>query len=83
MTKIIIWIVIVFAILFVLRLVSVAKGRRRQEGSAAAQRETTITGKMVRCVECGVYLPKADARPLPQGFGCGDPQCVHRGDAAR
>jgi hypothetical protein len=83
MTKFIIWIVIVFAILFVLRLVSVAKARRRQEGSAAAPRENTITGNMVRCVECGVYLPKADARPLPRGFGCGDPQCVHRGGAAR
>ncbi len=33
---------------------------------------------MIRCVDCGVYLPSADAKPGPHGPLCGDPQCVHR-----
>ena len=78
MSKLIFWIVVVFAVLFVVRLLNVAKTRRRAEPPPTAPREKDVAGSMVRCAECGVYLPKADARLLPQGFGCGDPQCAHR-----
>jgi hypothetical protein len=34
---------------------------------------------MVRCVECGVFLPQSDARPVPKGFHCGQVNCAqHR-----
>jgi hypothetical protein len=33
---------------------------------------------MVRCAECGVFLPKADALPSPKGFRCGDAACAQR-----
>ena len=79
MSKFIFWIVVVFVVLFVVRLLNVAKARRGAEPPPAAPRDKEVAASMVRCTECGVYLPKADARLLPQGFGCGDPNCVHRG----
>jgi hypothetical protein len=78
MGKIVFWLVVFFAVLLVLRLVNAAKARardpRRSAGAKAAPPAT-----MVRCVECGVFLPKADARPVPQGFHCGQVNCAqHR-----
>ena len=76
MGKIIFWLVVFFAVLLVLRLVNVAKTRERRappRGGAAPP------APMVRCVECGVFLPQADARPVPQGFHCGQVNCAqHR-----
>jgi len=62
MGKIIFWLVVIFAVLLVLRLVNVAKAKTRA-GQPKAQPPTP----MVRCVECGIYLPKSDARPVSQG----------------
>jgi hypothetical protein len=72
MGKIIFWLVVFFAVLLVLRLVNVAKAKARR-AKGAGKVETPAA--MVRCVECGVYLPKADARPVPQGFHCGQVNC--------
>jgi hypothetical protein len=72
MGKIIFWLVVVFAILFVLRLVNVAKSRG---AGRAGKSKTPPPAAMVRCVECGVYLPQADARPVPKGFHCGQVNC--------
>ena len=76
MGKVLLWIVIVFAILFVLRMLSVAKMRRDKQAEAKASSTNNTGGPMVRCAECGVYLPKADALPSPKGFRCGDPKCA-------
>lgn len=82
MGKIIVWIVVVFAILFVLRLLNVAKAGRDKARRKESQAGTQADGAMVRCVSCGVFLPKSDALPSPQGFRCGDPACGKRhGDA--
>jgi uncharacterized protein len=83
MGKIVLWIVIIFAILFVLRMLSVAKARRDRQSANANARDSKTPGPMVRCADCGVYLPRADALPSPKGFGCGDPNCAHRGSASR
>jgi hypothetical protein len=79
LSKFIFWIVVVFVVLFVVRLLNVAKARRGAAPPPTAPRDKEVAASMVRCIECGVYLPKADARLLPQGFGCGDPNCTHRG----
>jgi hypothetical protein len=75
MIKILIWIGVIFVVLFGLRLLNVAKAKRRSEGTgrdpAAAPPET-----MVRCTRCGVYLPQKDATPGPSGLTCGDPACT-------
>lgn len=74
MGKVILWIVVVFAVLVVLRLVNTAKARRRAQGAAPGKPATAEP--MVRCVRCGVYLPRLDAKPSPQGPICGDPKCL-------
>ena len=74
MGKIIFWLVVFFAVLLVLRLINVAKSKARKTpdpGKSKAQPPAA----MVRCVECGIYLPKTDARPVPEGFHCGQVNC--------
>jgi len=83
MGKIVLWIVVIFAILFVLRMLSVAKARRDKQSARPDARDSKTPGPMVRCADCGVYLPKSDALPVPQGLGCGDPKCAHRKGASR
>ena len=74
MAKIILWIVIVFAVLFVLRLVNAEKAKRRARRASAPPGAQA----MVRCVRCGVFVPRAEAKPSPAGLTCGDPVCLSR-----
>lgn len=78
MAKLLIWIVVIAVALFGLRLLNVAKAKRRSDpGSRGAT--PPLTGEpMVRCVRCGVYLPSADAKPGPDGAVCGEPGCGKR-----
>jgi len=80
MGKVILWIVVVFAVLVGLRLVNAAKAKRRAELSGRAGAPAAPPGEaMVRCGRCGVFLPRADAKPMPGGFSCGDANCAqHR-----
>ena len=78
MGKIIFWIVVVFVILFALRMLSIAIVRRDKAEKEETGKAPSKSGPMVRCAECGVFLPKADALPSPQGFACGDPKCANR-----
>jgi hypothetical protein len=82
MSKIIFWIVVVFVVLFVLRLVNIAKSRR-SEGERRTTDSKKVTGAMVRCSECGTFLPKAEALATQQGFRCGEPGCAQRHGNAR
>jgi hypothetical protein len=77
MGKLIFWLVAFFAVLLVLRLVNAAahRARNRNAGGRAARPPDAA---MIRCVDCGVYLPRADAVAGPRGPLCGDPQCAHR-----
>ena len=74
MAKIILWIVIVFAVLMVLRLVNAEKTRRRRNAS----RSSAAAQPMIRCAACGVYVPQNDAKPGRLGPTCGDPVCLSR-----
>lgn len=74
MGKIILWLVVFFVVLLALRLVNVANSRSRSRGAGSAKAKDA---PMVRCVNCGVYLPSTDARQSPRGPLCGDPQCAH------
>jgi hypothetical protein len=76
MGKIVFWLVVVFAVLFWLRLLNAAKAKRRSD---ASRRRDAMPGEpMVRCVRCGTFLPRADARMAPGGFSCGDTGCGRR-----
>jgi len=74
MGKVIFWIVIIFGVLLVARLVNAAAARQRKTGGGGAP----TASPMVRCVRCGVFLPRAEARPVPGGHACGEPGCVDR-----
>jgi hypothetical protein len=78
MGKIVFWLVIVFAVLFVLRLVNASKAQKAAQargprGKGEARPEATA---MVRCVGCGVFLPRGEALPAPDGFHCGRHECA-------
>ena len=78
MTKLLLWIVVVVVVLFALRLVNVAKAKRRDDAAAGGPQKGTPADNMIRCVRCGVYLPSADAKSGPDGLTCGEPACVER-----
>ncbi len=80
MGKVIFWVIVVFAVLFALRLLSTAQAKsaaRKRDADARAESERRGE-PMVRCVNCGVYLPQGEALPVPQGFRCRDGQCASR-----
>ena len=76
MTKILIWIGVIFVLLFGLRLLNVAKAKRRSGTAGRDRASATPAETMVRCARCGVYLPRQDATPGPLGLTCGDPACT-------
>ena len=75
MGKIIFWLVVIFVVLFGLRLMNAGKAKRRarEAGEAGPSAET-----MVRCGKCGVFLPQGEARPVAGGYVCGAPGCAVR-----
>ena len=80
MGKMIFWLVVFFVVLFALRMINVANSRARKRDSAA--RTKGANNEMSRCVNCGVYLPSADAIASPRGPLCGDPKCAQRNASA-
>ena len=76
MGKLIFWLVVVFVILFALRLVNASKQRARNRARAPGR--VPEVGAMARCVDCGVYLPLADVTAGPRGPLCGDAKCLER-----
>jgi hypothetical protein len=73
MTKILIWLVVIFVGLFALRMYNVAKNRSRRPKPRA-----DAPAAMVRCGQCGIYLPKLEARETATGYRCQDPACAAR-----
>ena len=82
MGKIVFWLVVFFVALLALRLVNAASSRSVRGKSSANARKAQDT-TMTRCVNCGVYLPRADAVEGPRGPLCGDPQCLPRDGRTR
>ena len=79
MGKVVFWILIVFAALLALRVLNAAKARRRADDTKrAANAREPVADTMVRCVRCGVFLPRADAKDNAAGPTCSDPACVNR-----
>ncbi len=78
MGKVIFWIVVVFVLLFGLRLLNASKAKRRQDEAKRAAGGGTPNDTMVRCVRCGLFLPRAEATPAAGGFACPDTRCAER-----
>jgi hypothetical protein len=79
--KLIFWIVIVFGVLFALRLATAAKLKATRKGEAAGRAAGAEV--MVRCQQCGVFLPRADALSAPDGYRCQDANCINRRNTPR
>jgi uncharacterized protein len=75
MLKILAWLVLIFLVLFVLRMISVRNARSRNRGAASSPAEAQA---MVRCARCGVFLPRSDASPVAGGYACADSECAKR-----
>jgi hypothetical protein len=73
MGKVIFWLVIVFVVLFGLRLLNSSKLRGERKDARGPADMT-----MIKCAECGVFLPRTDATTAPDGYRCGDPACPNR-----
>ena len=78
MGKIIFWIVVFFAALFVLRLVSLWKAKSHRERNDERAQSIPPPEPTVRCARCGVFLPRAHATPIPTGYRCNDPVCTQQ-----
>jgi len=78
MGKIIFWIVVFFAALFVLRMLSLAKAKSRRDRGAERPKPLTPPEPTVRCANCGVFLPRAEATPIATGYRCSDPACTRQ-----
>jgi hypothetical protein len=78
MGKLIFWMVVIFVVLLVVRLVNTAAAKRRNGPAKGAGAGAPGASPMVRCVRCGVFLPRADAEAVPGGHACGDPGCAER-----
>ena len=73
MGKIIAWMIVIFLVLFALRLIGVRNARRR----AAQQGPPKPIGEpMVKCLSCGVFLPKSEARTVDGGYACASGGCA-------
>jgi uncharacterized protein len=77
MGKIIFWIVVLFAVLFAVRLINVAKAKARRERAERQAKKAALPGEAtVRCERCGVFLPKSEALVATTGYRCSDPACA-------
>ena len=79
MGKVIFWLAVVFGVLFALRMWNVAKlCAERRDAASPGKPRPPADMTMIRCVECGVFLPRTDATNAPDGYRCGDPACPNR-----
>lgn len=76
MGKIAFWLVVVFGVLLALRLLNVAKDRSRPKPESEDRLRRRRGATMVRCVNCGVFLPRAEATESPRGPTCGEGRCA-------
>ena len=77
MAKIVAWLIVIFVVMLVLRIANLRKARARRaretSGRAPAAR---VAQPMVRCVRCGVYLPRVEAKSVRGGYACAAGECA-------
>lgn len=80
MGKVIFWMVVVFAVLFCLRMYNVAQQKKRERRDAppppSSDASKASAGEpMVRCTRCGIFLPRSDAQLIGGKVRCRDQAC--------
>ena len=69
--KIIAWLILIFVVLLALRMINVRNARTRRNAARDAAAKPAAE-PMVRCVRCGVYLPRTEAREISGGYACAE-----------
>lgn len=78
MAKIIAWLVLIFVVLLALRVI--ARRKAGTAGDAARATGSRLSSEpMVRCVRCGVFVPRAEAKETRGGYVCATEGCVAHG----
>lgn len=72
--KAIFWLVIIFAVLFCLRMYNVSQQKRRER--RAAPPPSSAGEPMVRCTRCGIFLPRSEAQLVEGKIRCRDKECA-------
>ena len=78
MGKVVFWIVVVFAVLFLLRLYNAAQLSKKTKAKADADAKAASAPpgeQMVRCAHCGIFLPRSEALLIGGNVRCRDPAC--------
>ncbi len=78
MAKIIAWLVLIFLVLFALRMIGIRNARAQRKGGNTSRATSAKPGAepMVRCIRCGVYLPRKEAREVSGGYACAAGECA-------
>ena len=74
MARIVAWLVLIFMVLFALRVIAARSTRGRRKSSSQEAVEP-----MVRCARCGVFLPRTEAKQSSGSFVCAAGGCVPHG----
>ena len=84
MGKVIFWILVVFAVLFLLRLYNFRQMQRKDKAEAKRADGDPASGttpppgeNMVRCARCGIFLPRSEALLIGGSIRCRDRTCAH------
>jgi hypothetical protein len=75
MTKIIAWLILIFVVLLALRMIGVHNARKRARAAASAKAKS-LAEPMVRCLRCGVFVPRTEARAVDGGYACASGSCT-------
>jgi uncharacterized protein len=70
MSKILFWLLVVFAVLLALRVYNASQLRRREQEAKRRRESQPRVEAMVRCTRCGTYLPRTEARVEQTGPVC-------------
>jgi len=76
--KIVAWLILIFVVLLALRMINVRNARARRNATRDAAAKPAAE-PMVRCVRCGVYLPRTEARETGGGYACAVGACAANG----
>lgn len=74
MGKIIFWLVVAFVVLLVVRLINARHALRMRTSEKPREAASEL---VVRCVNCGVFIPRAEALAATDGFRCATGTCKH------
>jgi len=76
MAKIIAWLILIFVVLLALRMINLRNARK--QARASARSNAKLAEPMVRCVRCGVFLPRSEARAVNGDFACASGNCASK-----